>query len=154
MGTDETATRTELDRAAIGELVAARAAAMKAGDADAVCAQYAPGAVKFDLAPPLRSPGEAAQNADGLRRWFAGFDGPVDYEFTQLEISVARDLAFTTSINRMGALSPGMDHPYTLWFRCTLGLCRTDGRWLIVHEHNSTPFHMDGSLRAAVDLEP
>ncbi|WP_446719495.1 hypothetical protein [Inquilinus sp. OTU3971] len=26
--------------------------------------------------------------------------------------------------------------------------------WVIVHEHESVPFYMDGSLRAAVDLKP
>jgi PhnB protein len=28
------------------------------------------------------------------------------------------------------------------------------GAWKIVHEHSSTPFYMDGSYRAAVDLKP
>jgi ketosteroid isomerase-like protein len=28
------------------------------------------------------------------------------------------------------------------------------GAWQIVHEHISTPFYMDGSLKAAVDLTP
>ncbi|MGH3157151.1 MAG: nuclear transport factor 2 family protein, partial [Streptosporangiaceae bacterium] len=41
-----------------------------------------------------------------------------------------------------------------LWYRSTLGLRRLDGEWRIVHEHTSTPFYMDGSLRAATDLRP
>ena len=28
------------------------------------------------------------------------------------------------------------------------------GTWKIAHEHTSVPFYMDGSFRAAVDLEP
>jgi ketosteroid isomerase-like protein len=43
---------------------------------------------------------------------------------------------------------------FELWFRSTLVLREVDGRWQIVHSHESTPFHMDGSLRAAVDLTP
>jgi ketosteroid isomerase-like protein len=43
---------------------------------------------------------------------------------------------------------------FELWFRTTLVLRETDGHWQIVHVHESTPFHMDGSLRAAVDLTP
>jgi hypothetical protein len=31
---------------------------------------------------------------------------------------------------------------------------RIDDRWRITHEHNSTPFYMDGSYRAATDLVP
>jgi len=43
---------------------------------------------------------------------------------------------------------------FSFWFRSTLGLRRLDGEWRIVHEHTSTPFHMDGSGRAATDLQP
>ncbi|MCH5378013.1 MAG: nuclear transport factor 2 family protein [Planctomycetes bacterium] len=31
---------------------------------------------------------------------------------------------------------------------------RLDGGWRIVQHHASVPFHMDGSLRAAIDLAP
>jgi PhnB protein len=41
-----------------------------------------------------------------------------------------------------------------LWYRVTVGLHQEDGAWRIVHEHESVPFHMDGSYRAAVDLSP
>ncbi len=39
-----------------------------------------------------------------------------------------------------------------LWFRSTVGLRRTASGWQITHEHESTPFYMDGSGRAATDL--
>jgi PhnB protein len=35
-----------------------------------------------------------------------------------------------------------------------LGGAQLDGSWRIVHEHDSTPFYLDGSLRAALDLRP
>jgi ketosteroid isomerase-like protein len=38
--------------------------------------------------------------------------------------------------------------------RGTVGLRRIDGRWKITHEHASVPFYMDGSYKAAVDLQP
>jgi hypothetical protein len=41
-----------------------------------------------------------------------------------------------------------------LWFRSTWCLGRIEGGWRITHEHNSTPFSMDASLRAATDLVP
>jgi PhnB protein len=41
-----------------------------------------------------------------------------------------------------------------LWFRATVGLRKIGGRWRITHEHESVPFYMDGSYRAAVDLKP
>ena len=34
------------------------------------------------------------------------------------------------------------------------GTAQIGGTWLITHEHNSTPFYMDGSDKAALDLHP
>lgn len=31
---------------------------------------------------------------------------------------------------------------------------KSDGAWRIAHRHESVPFYMDGSNRAAVDLTP
>jgi ketosteroid isomerase-like protein len=41
-----------------------------------------------------------------------------------------------------------------MWIRSTLGLKKIDDGWQITHEHNSVPFSMDGSERAALDLRP
>jgi hypothetical protein len=41
-----------------------------------------------------------------------------------------------------------------LWFRHTLGFRKIDEQRKIVHEHESVPFYMDGSFKAAVDLKP
>ena len=73
---------------------------------------------------------------------------------TSLEITADGDVAFATSLDSMTATPRGGTEPFTLWYRTTLGLRRIDGRWLVVHEHESVPFYMDGSMKAAVDLEP
>ncbi|MFD0204902.1 MULTISPECIES: nuclear transport factor 2 family protein [Saccharothrix] len=51
---------------------------------------------------------------------------------------------------------PGGPHldQFDLWFRSTVCLRRVDGVWRIAHEHTSTPFYMDGSFSAALDLTP
>ena len=59
------------------------------------------------------------------------------------------DAGYAYGLARMG--SPGA---FSLWFRITLGLRRTGGRWQIAHIHESVPFHMDETFRAATDLEP
>jgi len=38
--------------------------------------------------------------------------------------------------------------------RATVCYRKTDGKWMVAHEHVSVPFCMDGSNRAAVDLKP
>ena len=63
------------------------------------------------------------------------------------------DVAFSTSLNRMRATSTS-GKQIDLWTRATIGFRKIDGRWLVVHEHVSVPFYMDGSERAALDLEP
>jgi ketosteroid isomerase-like protein len=41
-----------------------------------------------------------------------------------------------------------------MWLRETLCFRKIDGKWKITHEHESVPFYMDGSFKAAVDLKP
>jgi ketosteroid isomerase-like protein len=137
----------------IQAVIESRYERLAAGDVAGMQACYAPKVVQFTLAPPLgglldgRDPGP-------VTAWLATFEAPPRRTATQLEITTAGDVAFATSIDSMTATPKGGDSPFTLWYRMTLGLSRIDGQWLIVHEHASVPFYMDGSFRAAVDLEP
>jgi PhnB protein len=56
-------------------------------------------------------------------------------------------------LQRTRALTHGGEET-VWWSRLTVVLKRTPAGWHIIHEHNSVPFYMDGSFRAAVDLEP
>jgi ketosteroid isomerase-like protein len=135
--TVETAVRDRLEELA---------AAMRAKDADRVAASYRPGAELFDLAPPLRK----TFDREVIRSWFAGHPGDtIDWELPDPSVTAAADLAVARGLARMGV--PGI---WQLWFRATVVLREVDGSWLIEHMHTSTPFHMDGSMRAATDLTP
>ena len=70
------------------------------------------------------------------------------------EVTIGGDVAFCHCLKKMSATPACSTEPFALWYRSTAGLRRIDGEWLVVHEHTSTPFHMDGSFRAAVDLTP
>jgi ketosteroid isomerase-like protein len=133
-------------RGVVGELEAA----MRTGDAKAVVALYTPDAVRYDLAPPLRHLGAEVHDVAALQAWFDGFGGSVGYEVRDLAVTAGEEVAFAYSLNKM--YDP--DGHFELWFRATYGLVRTGGRWLVAHEHTSTPFYMDGSFRAALDLQP
>lgn len=137
----------------IRELMAAREEAMRAGDADRLTADYTADTVKFDLAPPLRHVAPEVQDTGGVRAWFETFSGPVDYEVRDLTVTASDDIAFCHSLNRMSAVPHGGER-FDLWFRGTVCLQRLDGTWRITHEHSSTPFYMDGSFGAALDLAP
>jgi uncharacterized protein (TIGR02246 family) len=147
-----TTTTTHADTAILAVL-AERERAMRARDAEALGALFTDDLVSFSLAPPLSTQGRDVQ---GLRDWLATFDGPIEFDITEPVVEADGDIAFVHSLNRLSATPMGRDVPFTLWFRSTLGLRRVDGRWLIAHDHGSTPFSMDPStgFRAAIDLVP
>jgi ketosteroid isomerase-like protein len=137
---------TSVDEDQVRAVIADRAVAMRERDAERFVAHYAPQVVKFDLAPPLRLTAPEASDADALRAWFASYPGgPVGYEIRDLTVTADGDVAFCHSLNQLGG---------RLWFRSTIGLRRIGDGWRITHEHNSTPFYMDGSDKAALDLRP
>src|SRR6188472_1064833 len=111
--------RMNSDETQIRQMMAERATALRAGDAESVVAQYAAEIVSFDLAPPLQHLGPEVRDAAGLQAWFAGFQGPIDYEITQLAVTAGADVAYCHSLNRLTATPQGMPQPFTLWFRST-----------------------------------
>lgn len=145
---------TGTDDAAVRRVLAEQQEGMRTRDADRIVARYTPDAVKYDLAPPLRKTVGRPRDAGALRAWFAGFDGPIELEIADLDVTIGGDLAWCHSLNRMSAVPRGAPEGFSMWFRSTVCLRRTGGAWLITHEHTSTPFHMDGSFLAATDLQP
>jgi len=129
------------------------AAAITAKDARRAVAHHAPDVVSFSLAPPLLAAGDEVRDPDGIESWFQTWDGPIGYDIGERVIEVGGDVAFGHGLTHMtGTKTDG--EQVDLWFRSTVGLRRTTDGWLITHEHDSTPFYMDGSNRAALDLKP
>jgi ketosteroid isomerase-like protein len=142
-----------MDTSDIRQVVLERAAAVGAKDAKAMVAHNASTIVEYNLAPPLRQP-SAGRDVASVEKWLATFQGPMSMEVRDLEVTAEGSVAFCTSLNRLTATPVGETESFALWFRVTLGLRKIDGRWQVVHEHESVPFEMDGSFLAAVSLEP
>ncbi|MGQ9425110.1 YybH family protein [Gilvimarinus sp. F26214L] len=117
--------------------------------AAAITELYQPDAVIFDLAPPL---GHRGIHRDGVEEWLASWDGPIGLTVSCMEITAHRDLAVVSAFNRIEGRQNGIEQD--LWYRNTLTLRKTGDGWRIAHDHSSVPFYMDGSYRAAVDLQP
>lgn len=118
-------------------------------DADAIVGCYAPDAVIYSLAPPLRD----AVDRDGIAAWLATWDGPILIDAEDVDLEVGDDFAWSTALNRIrGTKVDGTKED--IWFRTTMGFRKVDDAWRIVHDHSSVPYYMDGSLKAAVDLTP
>ncbi len=137
----------------IQALIADWAEAHRGKDPDRVMCHYADGNVQFLMAPPLQYDAARPWDRNTIAAWFSTFDGPLGYEAADVKITSAEDIAFAHFLNRLSgvAIHGG---PFTMWNRMTLGLRKTGGKWRITHVHSSVPFYMDGSFRAAVDLQP
>ena len=112
---------------------------------------YAQEVVSFDIVPPLRYMG-----ADAFRKvWeevFLVYQGQIDYEIHDLNITVGDDVAFTHSLNRIsGTMNNGQKTD--LWLRWTACYRKINGKWLIVHHQASVPVDLEHG-KAALDLKP
>jgi uncharacterized protein (TIGR02246 family) len=140
------------DQAQIQQLIDNWVRALRAKDVNGVMSHYAADVVVFDLAPPLQYKGADAYR-ENWEAWFPTFRGPIGYEIRDLSIAASDDIAFCHSFNRItGTRTDG--EKTDVWVRATVCCRKVDGSWKIVHEHQSLPFYMDGSHRAAVDLTP
>jgi ketosteroid isomerase-like protein len=154
MTTTEQTTTTEhgADTEAILAVLDERHAAILAGDAARALATSTPDAVVASLAPPLLQPSGSHDAAvAALGDWIASFAAPPRLAHREPTVHVDGDVAFVHTLSSLSGTKGG---EFTLWFRSTFGLRRIAGRWLIVHQHESVPFHMDGSFLAATGLEP
>ena len=138
---------------AIRAVLAEKNTAINTQDAERLVALYAPGIVVFDLAPPLQHEAAEVLDPSPKRAWFAGFE-QMRSEVHDLQVSIGAGVAFAFALVEWTATPKGESEEFTMWFRSTVGLTEVDGSWLIRHEHESTPFYMDGSFRAATDLQP
>ena len=139
-----------MDLAQIRAVIDARVNAVQAKDAAGVLAHHALEFVHFSLAPPLIG---AKPDSANLEAWFASWDGAITYRLRDLQIAASGDVAYCHGLAHLAGMLRGGTRSET-WFRVTLGLRKRGGRWVVVHEHESVPFLMDGSYKAAVDLKP
>ena len=137
----------------IREFVEDFASGIRAKDPDRIVTHYAPDTVMFILAPPLRYTPKNSPGKKGVEDWLSSFEGPIGYEIRDLTITAADDVAFCHSLNRISGTRSGGEKT-DIWIRETLCLRRLGDGWKIAHQHESVPFYMDGSGRAATDLEP
>jgi len=128
-----------------------RSDAMRMKDIDRLMSLYSPDIVYFDLVPPLRYVGTAALR-NRFADWFGRWKTAVGQELRDLNVLASGDVAAVHMLIRTGGtLKDGREVGY--WVRTTNGCQRSNGSWLIAHEHVSLPVDM-ASGRAAMDLMP
>jgi len=145
------ATQHAIEEAAIRQRIDEWAEAVRALDIEGAMSIYAPEIVSFDVEPPLQHVGLQAKR----KNWVgasAQYQGRRGYDLRDLTVTVGDDVAFARSLNRVsGTLKNGNEVDF--WVRWTACFRKTDGHWLIVHDHVSAPLDR-ASGRALLDLEP
>jgi uncharacterized protein (TIGR02246 family) len=148
MTIEENKTKKE---AAIRDLIDCFVKALRAKDINGVMSVFAPEVVSFDLGPPLQHGG----GETFVKRWqelFESYQNPIDYEVRDLNITAGDDVAFSYSLNRVsGTMKNGRKSDR--WLRWTACYRKTNGKWLIVHEHVSVPVDLVNG-KAMLDLKP
>lgn len=132
----------------IRSLVADWVRALQAKDVASRTARYADDVLIFDAINPLQHRGLDALR-QRLAQWFASFDGPVDCQVRDLQITAGQDLAYCHSLQRFrGSLANG--GTIDMMVRFTTCLCKTNDRWTVTHEHASAPFDPATGLASTI----
>jgi ketosteroid isomerase-like protein len=138
-------------QAEIAALLDRRSAAAWTKDLDQLMSFYSADIVYFDVVPPLKYEGSEAMRGR-FRHWFDGFEGPIGQEIHDLIVSESGDVAVAHMLIRAsGTRTGGIEVGF--WVRATSSFRRSDGTWLITHEHVSLPVDL-ASRSAVLDLEP
>jgi ketosteroid isomerase-like protein len=128
-----------------------RANATRAKDVEGVLTKYASEVVAFDVVTPLQNTGAAALR-QRLIAWFASFKSPLEYDFVELSLAVAGDVAFDHHLTKVHAVNQS-GQTIDMWFRETVCYRKIDGQWKVTHQHSSVPIDMEDG-KGRMDLKP
>jgi len=139
------------EKAQIQTIIDGWASSVRNKDSNGLIAGFAPDALLFDLINPLRYLGANAAKKRA-EEWLSSFQGPVDYEVRDLDITAGDDVAFCHSLNRVSGIKAD-GQKIDMWWRATVCFRKFVGKWMVSHEHSSVPFDMK-SGKASLDLKP
>ena len=118
------------DEDQVVEIIAAWEHAVQQRDMDGTLANHAAELVMFDVPEPIQ-----ARGLDEYRETWELFfhysrGGPASFRLHELALFVGTDVAFAHALLDVADVH----------CRVTLGLRKADDRWLIIHEHHSSPW--------------
>ncbi len=136
----------------IRKMVEDRFASIRNRDIETAMSFYAADVVSFDVVGALEFKSKAAVK-QRLEQWFSGFKaGAIGFDWSDLSITSSEDIAFCHNLNHVHAhTSDG--NLLDMWWRETTCYKKTEGKWLIIHAHNSVPFDMK-SGKPSLNLKP
>jgi ketosteroid isomerase-like protein len=134
---------TGKDEAKIRALEDEFVAAVIAKDVNAIMSLYVADEtlVVFDASPPRQCMDAKAYRND-REKFFAAFNGPVEFEMNALKVATDGALGFGHCIQHVGGTNSG-GRPIDLTLRVTDVYRKYKENWLIVHEHVSVSVDLD-----------
>ncbi|MDZ8136127.1 MAG: nuclear transport factor 2 family protein [Nostoc sp. DedQUE04] len=139
------------DEAQIRTIIEERVKALPNKDINALLSNHAPDILSFDVINPLQYIGVDTVR-ERVHKWVSSFQGSIGYEILDLSITTGETVAFCHYLYRVsGTLTDG--GKVEMWVRATVCLREIDGKWMIVHEHQSVPFDPETG-KASLNLKP
>jgi uncharacterized protein (TIGR02246 family) len=126
------------DEQQIRDLITRWAAAVHAGDLEAVLADRGDDVVMFDVPPPREGVRGIGAYRETWPPFFAWQRGGAVFELTRLDVTAGTDVAFAVALLRCGEPAELAADP-DLRLRLTIGLVKRGERWVVTHEHHSFP---------------
>ena len=107
--------------------------------------------VVFDVTPPRQRNGAEAYRKD-WEEAFSRFDGPLEAEISEVDVTAGGDVAYVSSIHHVtGTMKGGKKVDYTV--RVTDGFKKINDKWLIAHTHVSFPVDLR-TVQADTESKP
>lgn len=139
------------DEVQIRTIIEARVKAIRDKNVNALLSNHAPDVRSFDLLNPLQYTG-ADTVKERTEKWLSSYQGSIDYEIRDLEITTGEAVAFCHYLYRVSGTLTGGEN-VEMGARATVCLRKIDGNWMIMHEHQSAPFDV-ATGKASLDLKP
>jgi uncharacterized protein (TIGR02246 family) len=123
--TNETQIRTIIDN---------WAQAVRAQDFDGALRHHSDDILLFDVPLPVQSRG-IGEYRESWELFFRSVPKPIVFDLSELSITPGNDVAFAHGLIRCQTKDGG--EPADLAIRLTVCLRKSDGQWMVVHEHHS-----------------
>lgn len=124
------------DEDQIRALIQRWATAVQARDLEGVLADHSADIVMFDVPPPYEGVRGIGAYRESWPQFFDWLATGATFEIESLQVTAGTDVAVAYGLLRCGTPA-GFEHDPRQRLRLTVGLRKTDGRWVVMHEHHS-----------------
>ena len=124
--------------------------AIRKKNIDAILPYFSEDIIQFDIVNPLQYKG-----AEGIKKrmeeWFGTFIGNIEIDAIELDITANESIGFVHCLKHVNGNTK--NGKLDMYWRETSCYEKTNGEWLITHQHSSVPFDTSNG-KASLSLKP